>query len=81
MTLTGVTTKACAASFLRQVMRDSHNDDLLRSQRAFDGLDLDEQHGDSGQTRREILHQYSKRETVWNAANLLLESMLRKEGL
>lgn len=50
---------------VRRALLNNRGDDLNRARAAFRGLDsdqLDQQHGESGKTRREILSAYERHE-------------------
>lgn len=73
-----------AAQKLRQIVAGAKGDDLERAQKAFGGMcdeALEVEHGQSGQTRRQIWEGYQQERGLWNDANALLNEMLAKESL
>ena len=67
-----------ASEKLRRIVDAARGDDLERATRAFAGMTsaaLDEPHGESGKTRREVLDGYRRERQEWNRAKLLAESL------
>ncbi len=64
--------------FILKQMRGSRPDNFYRAQAAFRGLSddqMNEQYGQSGRTRREILEGYREHLTEWDAAIAWLEGV------
>ena len=65
-----------AAEKLRRIVEDARGDDLERAERAFAGMsnkELNEPHGASGKTHREILEGYRQERREWAAARALVK--------
>lgn len=63
---------------LLSIVEKARGDDLERAERAFQGmsdLQLDQQHGESGQSRRQMLESYRQERAEWKAAHLLVLSL------
>ncbi len=63
---------------LLSIVERSRGDDLERAEHAFRGmsdLQLDQQHGESGQSRRQLLESYRQERAEWKAAHLLVLSL------
>lgn len=63
---------------LRQIVENARGDNLERARLAFGGMtsaQLDEQHGQSGKTRRQILKGYEDERASYEAARALVESL------
>jgi hypothetical protein len=57
--------------YLIRVVTDARGDDLERARMAFRGLsekEMDQQHGQSGQTRRDLLRAYEENRSLHDAA-------------
>jgi hypothetical protein len=67
-----------AKEYVVDVMREARGDDLERARRAFRGLTLkqmDEEHGQSGVPRSEILHEYEDQRKRHTEAEIWLDSV------
>ena len=76
------TTKA--AKTLRRAMQITRGDNLERANHQFKNWSdeqLDAPYGESGMTGREIWQEYKDARADWEAANALLEEMLKARGL
>lgn len=65
---------------LRRIVADAKGDDLERARSAFRGMSerqLDQQHGQSGRTRRQILQGYEEDRAEYDGARRLLDAMLK----
>ena len=65
---------------LLQIVRSARGDDLERAKIAFHGMSdalLDQQHGQSGKTRREVLREYETERAEYEAALALAELIAR----
>lgn len=77
-------TNTKSAEVLRRAMFNQKGDDLERTNHQFQGHDdkqLDAPYGQSGQTCRQVWQGYKDRRADWEAANDLLEDMLKTRGL
>ena len=64
---------------LRNIVDNARGDDLERAQRAFGrlgGTAMDQQHGQSGRTRCEILNGYEEERRDWERAKARLNDLL-----
>lgn len=64
---------------IKNALKISKGDDLERAERSFKGTDLTEQHGQSGQTRGEILEGYIKRERLHQESTDWVEQHSQEE--
>lgn len=67
------------AQRIRQAMDRDKSDNLERAQHAFRGMSaeqLQEQHGQSGKTRGQILAEYERDRHEWQVASDMLDSMI-----
>lgn len=68
---------------LKRIIENAKGDDLERARRSFHGMSsrqLDEQHGQSGRTRRQILQEYEAERALYLQAAALVEPILRNGG-
>lgn len=62
---------------LKQILRNAKGDDLERARAAFKGLSLEVQHGQSGQTRGQILQEYETERALYLQAIALVEPIFK----
>ena len=65
---------------LKQIVENAVGDDLERARASFRGMsdkELDEQHGQSGMTRRQVLEGYETERKSYLAAKNLAETLYR----
>lgn len=68
--------------FIIECIEKARGDDLYRARRSFRGLSttqMQEQHGQSGRTRQQILDDYQDRYDKCDAAIYLVRVILREE--
>jgi hypothetical protein len=61
--------------YIKSAIENQTGDDLERAQLAFKGQNLDEQHGQSGMTRRELLDVYQEERSMNKKALAWLEEV------
>ena len=60
---------------LIRIVENAKGDDLERATRAFAGSKLDEEYGQSGKTRLQILQEYQQNRDEWGLAYKLAQSL------
>lgn len=69
-------------NYIRRAMNSYKGDDLERAELSFKNLtpkQMDQGHGCSGKTKRQILEEYREERKQWQEANKYLEELFEKE--
>ncbi len=68
-----------SADIIRHAMQNAKGDNLERAEASFRHVSttsMDQEYGQSGKTRRDILEEYRANRRKWEAANKYLETLL-----
>lgn len=64
---------------IRRAMDNAQGDNLERAEHAFRGLSekqMNDEHGSSGKTRKQLLEEYRQERREWQVASDMLDSLL-----